>query len=75
MRTRYFRRPVAFCDELPLPSRDIQRQALTRGAVLARLLQMYGARVERLALAVENSEYNDPAAALSAAMLSEHFGG
>ena len=45
----------------------------TRGSALARLLQIYSARVERLTLAVENSEYQIPAMTLSAAMLREHL--
>jgi hypothetical protein len=80
MRTRFYRRPASFCGELP-PSRDLsrdhprdhQRQALTRGAVLARFLQIFSARVERLTISVENSEYEISAVTLSAAILREHL--
>ena len=67
MRTKTFRQPDSFRGELPRSSRDQQWQALTR------LLQIYSARVERLRIAVENSEYFIPAATLSAAMLAEHL--
>ena len=73
MRTRYFSRPASFRGELPPRSRELPRQALTRGSVLARLLRIYCARVDRLAFAVENSEYQIPAMTLSAAMLREHL--
>ena len=74
MRTRSSSRLASCRGELPPPSRDVPRSALTRGSALARLLQIYSARVERLTLAVENSEYQIPAMTLSAAMLGEHLG-
>ena len=74
MRTKSLRQSESFCGELPRSFDDVQRQALTRGALLARLLQISSTRVERLTLAVENSEYYVPAATLSTAMMGEHLG-
>jgi anti-sigma28 factor (negative regulator of flagellin synthesis) len=50
---------------------ESQQRVLTCGSVLARLLLICGAKVERLTAAVENADYVVPTMALSTAIVTE----
>jgi hypothetical protein len=64
------RTPSNYADQSS-PVSESQQRVLTCGAVLARLLLVCGAKVERLTAAVENADYVVPTMTLSTAIVTE----
>jgi hypothetical protein len=71
MRKRSSERTASNFSEQSSPVSESQQRVLTCGALLARLLLVCGAKVERLTVAVENSDYVVPTMALSTAIVTE----